>query len=83
MTNETERTPETYRRDLYRARLVIGQLGDEAMASGESLPAADLALDALWDGLDRIDSHFWEVEEIERIRRGASKEQRPQPMGKA
>ena len=30
-----ERTPAAYRRDLYRTRLVIGQLRDEAMASGE------------------------------------------------
>ena len=78
MTNETEtprpepeRTPAAYRRDLYRARLVIGQLRDEALASGEPFPAAGLALDAaaldeLWDGLDRIDSHFWKEESFRR-----------------
>ena len=30
-----QRTPAAYRRDLYRTRLVIGQLRDEAMASGD------------------------------------------------
>ena len=49
---------------LRRARLVIGQLRDDAQESGEPFHVADLALDAaaldeLWDGLDRIDSHFW------------------------
>ncbi len=50
MTNETEtprphpeRTPAAYRRDLHRARLVIGQLRDKALVSGESFQAADLA----------------------------------------
>ena len=32
---EPERTPAAYRRDLHRARLVVGQLRDEALASGE------------------------------------------------
>ena len=71
MTNETEtprpepeRTPAAYRRDLYRARLVIGQLRDEVLASGKPFQVGGLALDAadldeLWDGLDRIDSRFW------------------------
>ncbi len=78
MTNETEtprphpeRPPAAYRRDLHRARLVIGQLRDAALASGEPFQAADLALDAaaldeLWDGLDRIDSRFWKDEEYRR-----------------
>ena len=62
---EPERTPEAYWRDLYRARLVIGQPRDKAMASGDPFQVADLALDAaalddIWDGLDRVDSHFWE-----------------------
>ena len=42
---EPERTPEIYRKDLYRARLVIGQLRDEALASGDPFQVADLALD--------------------------------------
>ena len=58
-----ERTPAAFRRDLYRVRLVIGQLRDEVLASGKSFQVADLALDAaalneLWDGLDRVDTHF-------------------------
>ena len=64
---EPERTPVAYRRDLHRARLVVGQLRDEALASGEPFQVADLALDAtaldeLWDGLDRVDTHFWKDE---------------------
>ena len=43
-TSEPERTPAAYRRDLYRARLVIGQLRDEALATGEPFHVADLAL---------------------------------------
>ena len=50
---------------------MIGQLRDEATASGESFQGADLALDAaaldeLWDGLDRVDTHFWEEESFRR-----------------
>ena len=46
---------------------MIGQLRLEATASGKSFQGADLALDAaaldeLWDGLDRVDTHFWEEE---------------------
>ena len=68
---EPERTPAAYRRDLHRARLVIGQLRDEALASGEPFQVADLALDAtaldeLWDGLDRVDTHFWKDESFRR-----------------
>ena len=60
-----------FRRDLYRAHLVIGQLRDEALASGETFQVADLALDAAalnerWDGLDRVDTHFWEEESLRR-----------------
>ena len=55
-----ERTPTGYRRDLYRARLVIGQLRDEAMASGESFQVADLALDA--DALTAGESNWhWQM----------------------
>ena len=68
---EPERTPAAYRRDLHRARLVVGQLRDEALASGEPFQVADLALDAtaldeLWDGLDRVDTHFWKDESFRR-----------------
>ena len=55
---EVQRTPAAYRRDLFLARQVIGQLRDQALESGKAfqvgngaLDAADL--DALWDGLDR------------------------------
>ena len=68
---EPERPSSAYRRDLYRARLVIGKLRDEALASGEPFHVADLTLDAidldeLWDGLDRVDTHFWKDEEFRR-----------------
>ena len=61
----------SHRRDLHRARLVVGQLRDEALASGEPFQVADLALDAtaldeLWDGLDRVDTHFWKDESFHR-----------------
>ena len=65
-----ERTPEAYRRDLYRARLVICQLRDEVMDSGEPFQVGGQALDAaapdaLWDGLNRVDTHFWHEESLE------------------
>ena len=41
-----ERPTAAYRRDLYRARLVIGQIRDEALASGEPVQVAGLALAA-------------------------------------
>ena len=34
-TSETGRTPDAYRRDLHRTRLVIGQLRDPALATRE------------------------------------------------
>ena len=43
---EPQRTPNAHRRDLYRARLIIGHLKDKALASGEPFHVADLALDA-------------------------------------
>ena len=47
LTPEPERTSKTYRKDLYRARLVIAQLrNEEAMASREPFQVAGLALDA-------------------------------------
>ena len=42
---------------------------------GTGLDAADL--DALWDGLDRVDSHFWQVEELDRMRKSAQGGERP------
>ena len=64
---EPGRSPTSYRRDLYLARQVVGQLRDEARETGEPLQvgghALDAAaldtLDALWDGLYRVDTHFW------------------------
>ena len=70
---EPGRSPTSYRRDMYLARQVVGQLRDEARETGEplqvgghALDAAALdtldtldALDALWDGLYRVDTHFW------------------------
>ena len=48
------------------ARQVIGRLRDEGLETGEPFQVGDraldaAALDALWDGLDRVDSHFWHV----------------------
>ena len=58
-----EQTPVAYRRNPYQTRLVIGQLRDDAMASGEPFQVADLALyaadlDELWSSLDRVDTYF-------------------------
>ena len=55
---QPRRTPAVYRRDLYRARQVVGKLRDDAMESGDVFQVGDraldvAALDALWDGLDR------------------------------
>ena len=58
---------------------------DRSLASGEPFQVADLALDAaaldeLWDGLDRVDSHFWEMESLGRIRRDhAAQDPLPRP----
>ena len=54
---QPDRSSAAYRRDLYRARLVIAQMREEALASREPFQVADLALDdaaldELWDGLD-------------------------------
>ena len=59
---QPRRTPAVYRRDLCRARQVVGKLRDDAMESGDVFQVGDraldaAALDALWDGLDRVDSH--------------------------
>ena len=56
---QPRRTPAVYRRDLYRARQVVGKLRDDAMESGDVFQVGDraldvAALDALWDGLDRV-----------------------------
>ena len=63
---EPQRTPAAYRRDLLLPRQVVAQLTDRALeADGplrvEDLPLAAAALDALWDGPDRVDIHFWHV----------------------
>ena len=68
---EPERSPAAYQRGLHRARLVIGQLRDDALASGQPFQVADLTLDAaaldeLWDGLDRVDTHFRKEESFRR-----------------
>ena len=65
---EPQRNPTAYRRDLLLPRQVVAQLRDPAMEADEPLRVEDLtldaaALDALWDGLDRVDSHFWHVAE--------------------
>ena len=67
LTQEPERTPAAYRRDLLLARQVIGRLRDDALETGTPFHVGNLALDAegldaLWDGLDRIDTHFWHAE---------------------
>ena len=66
-----ERTPAAYRRDLHQARQVIGQLRDDAVETGTPFHVGNLALDAaalvkLWDGLDRVDTHFWEEKSLRR-----------------
>ena len=81
-TDASQRNPTAYRRDLLLARQVIGRLRDEALASGETFHVGNLALDAaaldtLWDGLDRVDSHFWEVEGIERWKRSIASQGLP------
>ena len=45
------------------------QVGDRALDAA--------ALNAIWDGLDRVDSHFWEVEELERWKRSAASQASP------
>ena len=76
LTPKPQRTPTAYQRDLRLARWVIAQLRDQALDSDEPFHVGDLAmdaaaLDALWDGLDRVDSHFWHEESMERVRRNA------------
>ena len=71
LTPEPERTPAAYRRDLLLARQVIGRLRDDALDSGEHFHVGNLVLDAaaldeLWDGLDRVDTRFWEEESFRR-----------------
>ena len=73
---EPKRPPEAYRTNLLLARQVIAQLRDQAMEAEEPFHVGDLdldtaALDALWDGLDRIDTHFWHEEGMERVQRNA------------
>ena len=71
--HQPERTPSAYQRDIHRARLVIGQPREDALASGQPFQVAGLILDAaalddLWDGLDRVDTHFWKEESFRRYR---------------
>ena len=52
-------------------RLVIGQLRDDALETGTPFHVGNLALDTaalvkLWDGLDPVDTHFWEEENLRR-----------------
>ena len=68
---EPKRTPEAYRPNLLLARQVIAQLRDQAREAEDPFHVGDLdldtaALDALWDGLDQEDSHFWENESFRR-----------------
>ena len=79
---EPQRNPSAYRWNLLLARQGLGQLRDEALANGEPFHVGDLALDAaaldaLWDGLDRVDTHFWEVEGIERWKRSSASQEPP------
>jgi hypothetical protein len=87
-TPTPERKPTAFQRDLYRARLVIGQLRDAAMAGGKPFQVAGLALaaaalDELWDVPDRVDSHFWKEEHFRRrkgqIRAGSHRRERSAP----
>ena len=68
------RTSARYRRDLAKAREILGFLREQAQESGspfvmewrmgtKSYDADDL--DELWDGLDRVDSHFWHLSEVQ------------------
>ena len=68
------RTSARYRRDLAKAREILGFLMEQAQESGspfvmerrmgtKSYDADDL--DELWDGLDRVDSHFWHLSEVQ------------------
>ena len=61
-----QRTPAAYRRDLPLPRQVVAQPRNRAMEADGPSRIKDLTLDAagldaLWDGLDRVDSHFWHV----------------------
>ena len=82
---EPQRNLMAHQRELLLARPVVAQLRDlEAVdplhVGSRALEAA--ALYSLQDRLDRIDSHFRWVEEQDRIRRGAFKEQRPRTWRK-
>ena len=46
LLTEPECTPAAYRRDFHRARRMIGQLRDDALASGDSFQVANSILDA-------------------------------------
>ena len=79
---ESQRTPAVYRRNLLLARQVIGQLRDQALESGDTFQVGDraldaAALDALWDALGRVDTHFWQEEELGRLGRHSRAGGRP------
>ena len=78
---EPQRTSEAYRRDLLLARQVIAQLRDQAMEADEAPPRRGPGPGRsrprrLWDGLDRVDTHFWHVDGLERLRHNAHTEGR-------
>ena len=80
---DPQRTSAADRRDLWLARQVIGQLRDQALESGDTFHVGDRALDAatldaLWDGLDRVDSHFWHAEGLEQMHRDPQHRGQPQ-----
>ena len=90
LTPKPERTPAAYQRDLRLARRVIAQLRDQALDSDEPFHLGDrtldaAALDALWDGLDRVDTHFWKEEGFRQYMASRAKPQpavRPRPWWK-
>ena len=68
------RTSARYRRYLAKAMEILGFLREQAQESGspfvmecrmgtKSYDADDL--DELWDGLNRVDSHFWYLSEVQ------------------
>ncbi len=83
LTPDPQRTSAAYRRDLWLARQVIGQLRDQALECGDTFHIGDraldaAALDALWDGLERVDSHFWQGRGLERMHRDPQHQGQPQ-----
>ena len=75
---EPQRTSAAYRRDLWLDRQVIGQLRDQALECGDTFHIGNRALEALWDGLERVDSHFWQGRGLERMHRDPQHQGQPQ-----